>query len=349
MTMAWELRDGFGVERLARRSRELRDPGPGEARVELRAWSLNYRDLLVVTGQYNPKQRLPLVPLSDAVGIVDAIGAGVTRVKVGDRVSPAFAQRWIAGPADRAKLGSTLGSPNDGTAARHVVLDAEGLVHVPAYLTDEEAATLPCAAVTAWSALYEHGALAPGQTVLVQGTGGVSIFALQLARLGGARVIVTSSSEAKLQLAKELGAWATIHYASERNWGRAARELSGGGVDHVIEVGGAGTMEESLAAVRPGGTISVIGVLAGAAGPIALTRVLMNVVRLQGILVGPREAFERMLRAIEAAQLRPVIDAGRFSFEELPAALEHMKSGAHFGKIALSDAARSIPPRASEG
>lgn len=335
MGNAWEIRDRFGIEHLTLARRDVRDPGPGEARVTVRALSLNYRDVLVVDGKYNPKQPLPLIPLSDACGVIDAIGPGVSRVKVGDRVMPAFAQRWIAGRPDRARLSSTLGSPGDGAAARQIVLDAEGLVHVPQFLSDEEAATLPCAGVTAWNALFEEGGLRPGETVLVQGTGGVSTFALQLAHMAGARVIVTSSSEEKLERARALGAWRTICYRKDPDWGRVARTMTDGGVDHVIEVGGAGTMEQSLGAVRPGGTISVIGVLAGAAGPIALTRVLMSVVRMQGIMVGSREAFERMTRAIEAAQLRPVIDERAFNFDELPAALSYMKSGAHFGKIVV--------------
>lgn len=329
---AWEIRQFGGV---VSGEREEREPGPRQARVRLSAWSLNYRDVLVVDGKYNPRQKLPLVPLSDACGVVDAIGPGVDRVKVGDRVMPAFAPGWIAGAPDASKLRSALGSPNDGTAQRSMVLDADALVHAPAHLSDREAASLPCAAVTAWTALFEHAPFVSGQSVLVQGTGGVSIFALQIAAAAGARVIVTSKSEAKLERARSLGAWKTICYAAEPEWGKAARAMTDG-VDHVIEVGGAGTMEQSLIAVRPGGTVSVIGVLAGAAGPIALTRVLMNVVRLQGIMVGPREAFERMNRALERWQLRPVIDR-EFPFDDLPGALAHMKSGAHFGKIVLGE------------
>ncbi len=335
---SWEIGEGFGIANLRLVERELRDPGPGQVRIRPRAFSLNYRDYMVVTGAYNKRQPLPLVPLSDAVGIVDAIGSGVDRVKVGDRVAPTFAQRWIAGPADKNKLASTLGSPIDGVASQALVLDAEGVVKVPAYLSDHEAATLPCAAVTAWAALFEHASLAPGQTVLVQGTGGVSIFALLFARLAGARVIVTSSSDAKLERARSLGAWETINYRADPDWGRSARALAGGvGVDQVVEVGGAGTMDQSLSAVRPGGTISVIGVLDGASAPLALTRVLMNVVRMQGILVGPRETFERMNAALEAARLQPIVDR-TFPFDALPAALESLRSGQHFGKIVIEAA-----------
>jgi NADPH:quinone reductase-like Zn-dependent oxidoreductase len=331
---AWIVRDGFGIDQLALVDREVPDPGPGQVRVALRAWSLNYRDWMVITGAYNPRQALPLVPLSDGAGVIEAVGAGVRRVVVGDRVAAAFAQRWIAGPPDRDKLASALGGPGDGVAAERVVLDDEGVVKLPDHLSFEEAATLPCAAVTAWCALFEHDRVGPAHTVLVQGSGGVSVFALQLARLGGARVIATSSSERKRERLAAMGAWHTLDYRADPQWGRTVRSLTGAGVDHVVEVGGAGTMEQSLHAVRTGGTISIIGVLAGAAGPIALTRVLMNAVRLQGVVVGPREAFERMNAAIAAAQLRPVIDRA-FAFDELPAALAHLESGAHFGKVVL--------------
>ena len=214
MADAWLLEQDFGLDRLRLASRSLPSLGPRDVRLRMLACSLNYRDLLVVLGKYAPRQPLPLVPLSDGVGVVEEVGPAVTRVSVGDRVAPSFAQRWIDGPPSRAALLSTLGSPSDGVAATEVVLDEEGLVRVPGHLSDAEAATLPCAALTAWSALFEHGAVAPGQTVLVQGTGGVSIFALQLAKLAGARVIATSSSDAKLERVRELGAWRTINYLS---------------------------------------------------------------------------------------------------------------------------------------
>lgn len=332
---AWEIGERFGIERLRRVERDDETPGPGQLRFRPSAWSLNYRDFLVVTGTYNPRQRLPLVPLSDAAGTVDAVGEGVTRVKVGDRVMPIFAQRWLAGAPDREKLGSTLGSPHDGTARASLLLHEDGVVHIPDYLSDQEAATLPCAAVTAWSALFEHGALQPGQTVLVQGSGGVSTFALLLARLAGARVIATSSSAPKRERLRALGAFETLDYRADPAWGKTAAKITGG-VDHVVDVGGAGTLEQSIAAVRPGGTISLIGVLEGGAGPVPLARALMNAIRLQGIIVGPRESFEHLLQAMTAAEIRPIIDRA-FPFDELPAALDHMKNGAHFGKIVLTD------------
>lgn len=331
----WQVEDELGVENLKLVEREAPEPGPGQVRVTLSAWSLNYRDWMVVAGQYDPRIALPFVPLSDGVGTVDAVGPGVRRLSEGDRVAATFAPGWIAGPPDKAKLASALGGGGPGMAAEQVVLDAEAWVKVPAHLSDAEAATLPCAGVTAWSALREQGAVGPGQTVLVLGTGGVSIFALQLAQLAGARVIATSSSEAKLERVRALGAWRTLNYVEDERWGRTARKLTAEGVDHVVEVGGAGTMEQSLAAVRPGGTISVIGVLEGGGGPLSLTRVLMNAIRMQGIMVGPRVAFENLCRALEVHETRPVVDR-TFGFDELPAALAHLKSGAHFGKIALA-------------
>ena len=334
MVKTWSIEGGFGLDALTLGERPPRALAPREVRVAMRALSLNYRDLMVVTGTYDPRQPLPLVPLSDGVGVVAEVGAEVRRVAVGDRVAGCFAQRWLDGPVDRDAQRSALGSPLDGVAAEERVFDEAGLVHVPAHLDDAEAATLPCAPGTAWSALFEQGALRPGHTVLVQGTGGVSTFALLFAAQAGARVIVTSSSADKLERARELGAWQTLRYDEDPRWGKAARELSGGGVDHVIEVGGAGTIAQSLAAVRAGGTISVIGVLDGVAGDFPIVRVLMRQIRMQGIFVGPRGAFERMNAALAAGGLRPPLDR-RFSFDALPDALGHMQAGAHFGKIVL--------------
>ncbi len=332
---AWEIQH-FGEGGLRLGSRAEPAPGPGQALVRVRAASLNYRDWLVLSGDYNPRQPLPLVPCSDGAGEVVAVGPGVTRVKPGDRVMGAFAQTWIAGPPGREKLRGTLGSPLDGMLAEHVVLSAEGLVHTPAYLSDVEAATLPCAAVTAWHALIELGQLQPGDTVLVQGTGGVSIFALQIARLVGARTIVTSSSDEKLARAGALGAWQGINYRTTPDWEKAARALTGQvGVDHIIEVGGADTLGRALRAVRVGGTISVIGVLGGKTSQLLLTPILMQNLRLQGVLVGSREMFERMLRAFVLHEVRPVVDA-TFGFDDAPAAFAHLAAGRHFGKVCLA-------------
>ena len=325
----------FGLDHLAFVERPDPVPGPGQVVVRIRAVSLNYRDLMTIDGRYNPRYRLPLVPGSDGAGEVVAVGPGVTRVAAGDRVMPIFAQRWIAGEPTRERVRSTLGGPLDGTFAELAAFDQEGVVRVPEHLSDEEASTLPCAALTAWNALVTEGGLQPGQTVLVQGTGGVSIFALQIARLSGARVIVTSSSDEKLARAKELGAWEGINYRETPDWGRTAKELTGGeGVDHVVEVGGAGTLDQSLKAVRLGGRISLIGVLASGAAPLSIVPVFMQRVRIQGILVGHRDSFEAMLGAVALHRLRPVIDRV-FPFDEVRAALEHMASGRHFGKIVV--------------
>ena len=332
---AWEIAGQFGLEHLRIAERPDPEPGPGQVVIRVRATSLNYRDLLTARGTYNPKQALPLVPLSDGAGEVVAVGPGVTRVAVGDRVAGSFVQDWVAGIPSRTQLLTTLGGPLDGMLAERVVLSEQGVVHVPDHLSDEEAATLPCAALTAWSALVTHAVVVPGDTILVQGTGGVSMFALQIAGVLGARVIVTSSSDAKLERARELGAWETINYKSTQEWGRAARELTGGiGVDHVVEVGGAGTLTQSIRAVRAHGHISLIGVLAGGAASLNLTPVLMQNIRIQGVIVGHRQGFEAMCRAFAHHQLRPIVDRV-FAFEEAPAAFEHMASQQHFGKICI--------------
>lgn len=332
---AVEIRGGFGLENFALVERPDPLPGPGQVLVRLRAASLNYRDLLTAEGKYNPKQKLPLIPCSDGAGEVAAVGDGVTRVKPGDRVCTVFAQKWIAGRPTRERLRSTLGGPLDGTLAELAVFDQEGLVKTPDHLTDEEASTLPCAALTAWSALVTEGGITAGDSVLVQGTGGVSLFALQLAKLLGARVIATSSRDEKLARVREMGADETINYREVPAWGARAKELTGGeGVDHVVEVGGAGTLQQSLLAVRFGGTISLIGNLAGTKSELLLTHVFMQKIRVQGILVGDRESFEAMNRAIALHRLRPVVDRV-FPFKEAPAAFAHMAAGDHFGKIVI--------------
>lgn len=316
------------------------EPGPGEVRLRVSAVALNYRDVLVLAGSYAPKQPLPLIPLSDAVGVVEALGEGVTQVALGDRVCPSFAQAWVSGEPTKARLRSTLGSPLSGVLAEQILVQAASLTIVPASLTDEEAACLPCAGVTAYSALISLGGLRQGDTVLVQGSGGVSLFALQIAKAHGARVIATSGSHEKLERLRSLGADHLIHYREDPSWGSTARRLAGGdGVDHVVEVGGAGTLAESLRAVRPGGVVSVIGVLAGAAAALSLLPVMMNQVRLQGVMVGPRVALDALTQLTAEAQLKPVIDRV-FPFEEAPAAYQHLRSGRHFGKVVI----RVSPP-----
>ena len=332
---AIEIQNKFGLESLTPVERPDPTAGPFQALLKLRAASLNYRDLLTVEGKYNPKLPLPLIPLSDGVGEVVAIGNGVTRVKVGDRVAANFSQKWLGGEPARAKLGASLGGPLDGMLSEFRALHEDGLVHVPAHLTDEEAATLPCAAVTAWNSLINLGGLKAGETVLVQGTGGVSIFALQFAKLSGARVIITSRSDDKLERAKSLGADFGINYSTTPDWDKRAREITGGlGVDHIIEVGGAGTFPRSLRSIRIGGYIGLIGNLGGNATEVNLVQILMQNLRIQGVLVGSRDTFEAMNRAISLHQLHPVIDRV-FSFDEARHAFEYMASGSHFGKICI--------------
>ena len=331
---AYEVQQQFGIDSLKLIDRQQPEPRAGEVLVRMRAWSLNYRDLLMVKGLYDPKLPLPLTPLSDGMGEVVAVGANVTRVAVGDRVAGIFMQRWIDGQLTEAKSKSALGGALPGVMAEYVVFDAEGVVRVPEHLTDVEAATLPCAGVTAWHAVVVAGAIGESSTVLTLGTGGVSVFALQFARMLGARVIATSGSDEKLQRVIQLGASEGINYKVVPEWGKRVRELTGGtGVDLVVEVGGAGTLGESLRAVRMGGQISLIGVLSGA-GQVNPMPILMKNVRVQGIFVGSRTMFESMNEAISRHQLRPVVDRV-FAFEDVREALGHMESGAHFGKIVV--------------
>ncbi|MGE3841913.1 MAG: NAD(P)-dependent alcohol dehydrogenase [Vicinamibacterales bacterium] len=331
----WEIRS-FALDGLTLADRPDPQPGPGQAVVRVRAVSLNYRDLRMVLGQYNPKQPLPLIPCSDGAGDVVSVGPGVSRVKPGDRVMAAFSQAFIAGPPTREKLRGTLGGPVDGTLAEMMLLPADALALTPVHLSDAEASTLPCAAVTAWNALIEQGGVTAGDIVLVQGTGGVSIAALQFGVLMGARVIVTSSSDAKLERARALGAWQTINYKTTPDWDKVARGFTQNvGVDHIIEVGGGSTLGPSLKAIRVGGTISIIGVLSGVSTDVSLLPILMQNLRLQGVFVGSRETLERMNKAIAHNEMKPVVDR-TFPFDEARAAFEYLGSGQHFGKIAIS-------------
>lgn len=332
---AIEIQERFGLDSLKIAERPDPRPGTGQVLIKVKAASLNYRDLLMALGQYNPRQKLPLVPLSDGAGEVVEVGEGVTRVKAGARVAGIFAQEWIGGEPTKEKLRSTLGGPLDGMLREYAVLSEEGVMPVPDHLSFEEAATLPCAAVTAWNALITQGGVKAGDTVLVQGTGGVSLFALQFASMVGARVIVTSSSDEKLERAGRLGASDGVNYKAEPDWDKRARELTRGkGVDHIVEVGGAGTLARSLRAIRIGGQISMIGVLSGNSADFNVIPILMQNIRVQGVMVGNREMFEAMNRAIALHKMKPVIDRV-FPFEEARAAFEHMQSGAHFGKICI--------------
>ncbi len=329
------LKDAFGIDNLALTEAPEPSPRYGQIVLRIRAASLNYRDLLVVKGLYNPKLPLPFVPFSDGAGDVVAVGDGVSRVKTGDRAAGIFMQGWLDGEVTEAKAKSALGGGAEGMLAEYVVLHESGVVKIPDHLSYEEAATLPCAGVTAWHAVIESG-VRPGESVLVLGTGGVSLFALQFARLAGARVIVTSGSDEKLARAAQMGAGDGINYRTVPDWDRRVRELTGeAGADLVVEVGGAGTLPQSLRAVRMGGQVSLIGVLTGASGEINPLPVIMKKIRLQGIFVGSREMFEGMSRAISEHRLHPVVDRV-FPFEEAREALRYMESGAHFGKICIS-------------
>jgi NADPH:quinone reductase-like Zn-dependent oxidoreductase len=340
--LAWELQK-YGLENLRCVERQIPTVRADEVRVRLAAAALNARDLQIIANQYDPNQRLPIVLASDGVGEVDAVGVNATRFKKGDRVVPIFAQRWIAGERSWERWASHVGGHYDGMLQEYCVLPAEGLCHVPAYLTDIEAAASCVAAATAWQALVEQGHIFAGQTVLIQGTGGVSMFALQFARLHGARVIVTSSSDEKLERTRKLGAAVTINYRQVPNWHEAVLSATGGeGVDHIIEV--VGDLERSAACLRPGGLISLIGymgqiALDSGAPPnyeyraSALTTLLRNV-RTQGITTAPRESYERMLRAMAANEMRPVVGEV-FAFKDTPLALEALRRGNVFGKICI--------------
>jgi NADPH:quinone reductase-like Zn-dependent oxidoreductase len=309
-------------------------PGPGQVLVRIKAVSLNYRDLMISKGVYNPKFRLPLIPLSDGAGEVAVTGSGVSRFRPGDRVASCFMPAWIGGQLDEAKARSALGGDVNGVLAEEVVMPEEGLVSIPEHLSFEEAATLPCAALTAWHALFVDYAIKPGDTVLTQGSGGVSVFALQFARLAGARVIATSGHSEKLARLKDLGADEGINHKEFPEWDRVVKQLAGGaGVDHVVEVGGAGTLAKSFRAVRLGGHIALIGVLAGL-GEVNPMPILMKGIRVQGIFVGSRVMFESMNRAIAVSKLHPVIDR-IFPFEDTVSALKHIESGSHFGKVVI--------------
>lgn len=309
-------------------------PGPGQVLVRMHAASLNFRDLAVATGKYFLSALPPdLVPLSDGAGEVVETGLGVDRVKTGDRVAGIFMQSWLGGAQEPAHGLSALGGAINGVLAEYVVFDQNGLVHVPPHLSYEQAATLPCAAVTAWNALTTLHPVLAGQTVLVLGTGGVSVFALQFAHAAGARVIATSSSDAKLERARALGASDGVNYKQVPEWQAAVRELTGGaGVDHVVEVGGPGTLQRSIAATRLGGSVSLIGVLTR--GQIDPLPILGGGVIVRGVYVGSRQMFEAMNRAISLHRIVPVIDRV-FAFEQAREAYDTLKAATHVGKIVI--------------
>jgi NADPH:quinone reductase-like Zn-dependent oxidoreductase len=332
----FQIQDDWQMENLCLATRAQPVPGRGQVLLEMRAAALNFRDLLVPLRGYGKfTGTLPLIPISDGVGKVLAIGEDVNRMAVGDRVCPLMIQQWISGPPTMATLTSTLGGPLDGVMADYMVLNEQSLVKVADHLSDTEAATLPCAALTAWSAIVSEGQVQAGNRVLVQGTGGVSLFALQFAKLQGAYVIVTSSSDEKLSRAVALGADEGINYQQRPDWGKQVRKITGDeGVDLIVEVGGQQTLPQSLRAIRVGGTISLIGVLSGIQMDVNLGAIVTRKVRLQGITVGNRDSMQAMMRAIGQHGLKPVVDR-TFAFEELKEALAYLGRGVHFGKICI--------------
>ncbi|MCR9126876.1 MAG: NAD(P)-dependent alcohol dehydrogenase [Rhodobacteraceae bacterium] len=333
----FQIEGDWGFDNLRLAERPDPEPGPGQVKVAMRMAALNARDLIVpLRGYGRATGELPLIPVSDGVGEVVAIGEGVTRAAVGDRVCPTYFQDWIAGDPTPERFASALGGPRDGVMAEFVCLSEQGVVKVPDYLTDAEAATLPCAALTAWSAIAGHTRTRAGDRVLVQGTGGVALFALAFAKMLGAHVTVISSSDDKLDRVRAMGADATINYVQTPDWAKASRAITAarGGFDTIVELGGAVTLPLSLRAVRPGGTLAMIGVLSGLSPEVSLGAIVARQVRLQGVTVGHRDGFQAMLAAMEQHQLRPVLGE-TFGFGDLHAALAHLREGGHFGKTLI--------------
>ncbi|MDU8912302.1 NAD(P)-dependent alcohol dehydrogenase [Aestuariicoccus sp. MJ-SS9] len=333
----FQIEGDWGIDNLKLSHRPEPKPGPGEALIRMRMAALNSRDLIVPERGYGRATgTLPLIPVSDGVGEVVEVGEGVTRVAVGDRVCPTYFQNWTGGAPTPERFSSALGGPLDGVMADLFCVSEQGVVKLPEYLTDAEAATLPCAALTAWSAVVTHGRTRAGDRLLVQGTGGVALFALAFAKMHGAHVTVISSSDDKLDKVRALGADETINYIETEDWARASRPFTAdrGGFDNIIELGGAKTLPLSLRAVRPGGTLSMIGVLSGLNIEASLGPIVARQVRLQGVTVGHRDGFEAMLAAMALHQTRPVLGE-TFAFEDLKPALEHFRTGGHFGKTLI--------------
>lgn len=337
MMKVMQIQDEWGPEHIRLAERPSPEPGPGEVLIRMEAGSVNYRDVIVSRRGYGRRSgALPLVPLSDGAGRVVAVGASVTRAAVGDLVCPIFGQTWLNGPIREEHWAEVLGGPRDGVMQEYMVVRQEGVVRAPRHMTALEAATLPCAAVTAWNALVAQGGVKAGDVVLVQGTGGVSLFALLFAKMHGARVLATSSSDAKLERLKTMGADHLVNYRNTPEWHKVAREVTGGlGVDLVVEVGGAGTLESSVRAVRCSGTIALIGVLSGVAASLALGPVVTQNIRLQGVTVGCRELFEDMVGAMELWRTAPPVDDSVFAFEQVGEAITALPAGRHFGKVCV--------------
>jgi NADPH:quinone reductase-like Zn-dependent oxidoreductase len=332
----WRVAAGSRIEGMALADEPSARPGPSQVRVRVRATTLNYRDLLIVNGPYPVSTQAPLVPGSDAAGEVIEVGSAVTRFKVGERVTSCFFPNWIDGRMTRAGIAGALGGGETGTFAEELVLDERSLVKSPAHLDFAQSAALTCAGTTAWNALFVSGGLKPGGTVLLLGTGGVSIWALQLAKAAGARVIITSSSDEKLAKARALGADAGINYVQNPEWGAEVKKLTDGeGVDLVLEVGGEKTFPQSLASARLQGSIMVIGGVSGLGGSMVPRQLVGVAVRMQGVYVGSRAMHEDLARFVEVAGIKPVIDR-TFAGADAQEAFRYFAAGKHFGKVALS-------------
>ncbi|HEX8829133.1 MAG TPA: NAD(P)-dependent alcohol dehydrogenase, partial [Xanthobacteraceae bacterium] len=331
---AYQLpKGGAGVDALGKVERPDPKPAHRQILVKVKACSLNFRDLAIARGSYRMPVRENIIPLSDGAGEVTEIGSGVTKFKVGDRVAGNFFQRWSGGEPASDVHKSALGGGIDGMLADYAVLEEDGAVKIPPHLSLEEGATLPCAAVTVWNAMMEHAKLRAGDTLLLQGTGGVSIFGLQFAHAMGIRAIITSSSDDKLKRTKALGAALGVNYKTTPDWEKAAMEFTGGlGVDHVVEVGGAATLTRSFGAIRVGGKVTLIGGLSGGATELNPGLIFARRANVQGISVGSTQMFEAINRAIAFNAIKPVIDKV-FPFNDAQAAYRHMAAGAHFGKI----------------
>lgn len=333
----YQIENEWGFDNLRISERPDPVPGAGQILVRMRASSLNFRDLVVLDRGYGRGTgELPLIPVSDGAGDVVAVGAGVSRVKMGDRVCPAFFQSWIGGEPQADNFTQSLGGPLDGTMSELMLLSEQGVVKLPASLSYAEAACLPCAGLTAWSAIVTRGNIKAGDKILVQGSGGVAQFALAFAKAHGAHVTMISSSDEKIESLKAAGADAAINYRTTPDWAKATREITAdrGGYDNIIELGGEATFGQSLRCVRPGGTISLIGVLSGLNITTSLGPIVARQIKLQGITVGHRNGFEAMLRAIEFRQIKPVIDRA-FAFQDFKPALGYLKSGKQLGKIVI--------------
>ena len=332
---AWQIVRGGGVDTLELAEVATPEPGPGEVRIRMRANSINYRDLTTIEDPVSRKLPFPTVPNSDGAGEVTALGAGVTGIAVGDRVASCFFSDWEAGPCSTGAMASALGGARQGVLAEEVVLPAHGVIPIPAGLSFEEAATLPCAALTAWHALTQPRPIIAGETVVLLGTGGVSVFAQQFCHLMGARTIVTSSSDEKLVRMQALGASETINYRTTPDWDAEVMRLTNGeGADRIVEVGGPGTLQKSIEAVRVGGIVGLIGILTGVSGQISPTAIMRKSVTLRGIYVGPRQMFAEMNQAVATHDLHPVIDQ-TFAFEDAKDAYHAMRAAGHFGKLVI--------------